>query len=155
MPLTFINFDDGSGVMDGIISSEVLENCHNLLKEGSILSLKGSVEVDDYRSNDLGALMFRMRVKEVKSIDEELSKKTKEILMDATKSDSITLDDFSEKLELIENIFWKEGTCGINLKVQTNESEAIIELGDEYKFKPTLENLFYLEEIFGKDVIQI
>ena len=155
MPLTFINFDDGSGVMDGIISSEVLENCHNLLKEGSILSLKGSVEVDDYRSNDLGALMFRMRVKEVKSIDEELSKKTKEILIDATKSDSITLDDFSEKLELIENIFWKEGTCGINLKVQTNESEAIIELGDEYKFKPTLENLFYLEEIFGKDVIQI
>ena len=155
MPLTFINFDDGSGVMDGIISSEVLENCHNLLKEGSILSLKGSVEVDDYRSNDLGALMFRMRVKEVKSIDEELSKKTKEILIDATKSDSITLDDVSEKLELIENIFWKEGTCGINLKVQTNESEAIIELGDEYKFKPTLENLFYLEEIFGKDVIQI
>ena len=155
MPLTFINFDDGSGVMDGIISSEVLENCHNLLKEGSILSLKGSVEVDDYRSNDLGALMFRMRVKEVKSIDEELSKKTKEILIDTMKSDSITLDDFSEKLELIENIFWKEGTCGINLKVQTNESEAIIELGDEYKFKPTLENLFYLEEIFGKDVIQI
>jgi len=155
MPLTFINFDDGSGIMDGIISSEVLENCHNLLKEGSILSLKGSVEVDDYRSNDLGALMFRMRVKEVKSIDEELSKKTKEILIDTMKSDSITLDDFSEKLELIENIFWKEGTCGINLKVQTNESEAIIELGDEYKFKPTLENLFYLEEIFGKDVIQI
>ena len=155
MPLTFINFDDGSGVMDGIISSEVLENCHNLLKEGSILSLKGSVEVDDYRSNDLGALMFRMRVKEVKSIDEELSKKTKEILIDTMKSDWITLDDFSEKLELIENIFWKEGTCGINLKVQTNESEAIIELGDEYKFKPTLENLFYLEEIFGKDVIQI
>ena len=155
MPLTFINFDDGSGVMDGIISSEVLENCHNLLKEGSILSLKGSVEVDDYRSNDLGALMFRMRVKEVKSIDEELSKKTKEILIDTMKSDSITLDDFSEKLELIENLFWKEGTCGINLKVQTNESEAIIELGDEYKFKPTLENLFYLEEIFGKDVIQI
>ena len=155
MPLTFINFDDGSGIMDGIISSEVLENCHNLLKEGSILSLKGSVEVDDYRSNDLGALMFRMRVKEVKSIDEELSKKTKEILIDTMKSDSITLDDFSEKLELIENIFWKEGTCGINLKVQTNESEAIIELGDEYKFKPTLENLFYLEEIFGKGVVQI
>ena len=62
MPLTFINFDDGSGIMDGIISSEVLENCHNLLKEGSILSLKGSVEVDEYRSNALGALMFRMRV---------------------------------------------------------------------------------------------
>ena len=35
-PLTFINFDDGSGTMDGIVSSDVLENCHdlNLLVQG-------------------------------------------------------------------------------------------------------------------------
>ena len=55
-PLTFINFDDGSGTMDGIIPSEILENCHNILKEGEILVLKGTVEVDDYRTNDLGQL---------------------------------------------------------------------------------------------------
>jgi hypothetical protein len=41
------------------------------------------------------------------------------------------------------------------LKVQTKESEAIIQLGKEYSFNPTLENLFYLEDIFGKNVIQI
>ena len=49
-PLTFINFDDGSGIMDGIVSSEVLEKCHNILKEGAILSLKGTIEVDDYKT---------------------------------------------------------------------------------------------------------
>ena len=38
---------------------------------------------------------------------------------------------------------------------KTKESEAIIELGKEYRFDPTLENLFYLEDIFGKNVIQI
>tara|TARA_B100000965_G_scaffold263540_1_gene222458 strand:- start:878 stop:4315 length:3438 start_codon:yes stop_codon:yes gene_type:complete len=154
-PLTFINFDDGTGVMDGIVSSEVLENCHNLLKEGSILSLKGIIEVDDYKTNDIGALMFRMRVKEVESIDNELIKKTNKILIDAEKSDLLSLDEISEKLELIDEEFWRNGECSINLKVQTKESEAIIELGKEYSFDPTLENLFYLEDIFGKNVIQI
>ncbi|MDC0406550.1 DNA polymerase III subunit alpha, partial [Gammaproteobacteria bacterium] len=36
-PLTFINFDDGTGVMDGVVPSEVLDNCHTILKEGQIL----------------------------------------------------------------------------------------------------------------------
>ena len=29
-PLTFINFDDGTGVMDGVVPSEVLEECHEI-----------------------------------------------------------------------------------------------------------------------------
>ena len=154
-PLTFINFDDGTGIMDGIVSSEVLDNCHNLLKEGSILSLKGIIEVDDYKTNDIGALMFRMRIKEVQSIDDELVKKTNEILIDLQKSDILSLENMAEKLELIDSEFWNDGACSINLKVQTDESEAIIKLGKEYNFNPTLENLFYLEDILGKNVIQL
>ena len=61
----------------------------------------------------------------------------------------------AEKLELIDDDFWSNGECNINLKVQTKESEAIIELGKEYSFNPPLKNLFYLEDIFGKNVIQI
>ena len=71
-PLTFINFDDGTGVMDGVVPSEVLEECHEILKDGKILVVKGAVEIDDYRSKEIGDAMFRMRVKEVKSLDQEL-----------------------------------------------------------------------------------
>ena len=154
-PLTFINFDDGTGIMDGIVSSEVLENCHSFLKEGSILCLKGSVEVDDYRTNDIGALMFRMRVKEVTTIDSEFIKKINSIEIDLSKSDLLSLDNFGEKLEHIDSKFWSEGSCEINLKVQTNKSEAIIELGNRYKFVPNIENLFYLEDLFGKDSLKV
>ena len=76
-PLTFINFNDGTGSMDGIVSSETLESSHNILKEGEILSLRGTVEVDDYRTGDLGSLMFRMRVKEIHTINYVLNKKVK------------------------------------------------------------------------------
>ena len=154
-PLTFINFDDGSGTMDGIVSSDVLENCHNLLKEGSILNLKGNVEVDDYRTNDLGSLMFRMRVKEVSAIDHELDKKVNEVLININNSEAFSLEEFSKILDSVEKSFWNNGSCRLNVKVSSESSEAIIDIGDNFKFNPTLENLFYLEDLFGKNILEI
>ena len=154
-PLTFINFDDGSGTMDGIVSSDVLENCHNLLKEGSILNLKGNVEVDDYRTNDLGSLMFRMRVKEVSAIDHELDKKVNEVLININNSEAFSLEEFSKILDSVDKSFWNNGSCRLNVKVSSESSEAIIDIGDNFKFNPTLENLFYLEDLFGKNILEI
>ena len=154
-PLTFINFDDGTGTMDGIVASDVLENCHNFLKEGEILNLKGTVEVDDYRTNDLGSLMFRMRVKEISLLDTELDKKVSEVLINIVDSQAISLQEFSRLLDTIDKSFWENGNCRLNVKVSSDKSEAIVDIGDNFKFNPTLENLFYLEDIFGKNILEI
>ena len=154
-PLTFINFNDGTGTMDGIVSSEILENCHDILKEGKILSLKGTVEVDDYRTGDLGGLMFRMRVKEILTVDSELDKRIKEITIDINNSKAISLNKFSEYLDAFNKDFWTDGSCRLNVRVTSDKSEAIIDIGDQYKFKPSLENFFLLEDIFGKNIIEI
>ena len=154
-PLTFINFNDGTGTMDGIVSSEVLENCHYILKEGKILSLKGTVEVDDYRTEDLGGLMFRMRVKEILTVDSELDKRIKEITIDINNSKAISLNKFSEYLDAFNKDFWTDGSCRLNVRVTSDKSEAIIDIGDQYKFKPSLENFFILEDVFGKNIIEI
>ena len=94
-PLTFINFDDGTGVMDGVVTGDTLESCHSILKEGQMLVLKGTIELDDYKSKELGDSMFRMRVKEVHSLDSELNKKVKEITINIEKSDLMSLDAVS------------------------------------------------------------
>lgn len=154
-PLTFINFDDGTGVMDGIISSEVIEECHEILKDGNILVVKGAVEIDDYRSKEIGDAMFRMRVKEVKSLDSELSKKIQEITLNMEKSDLFTLEELSGRLEKLNKDLWKTSGCNLNVKVITNDSEAIIDLGDKFKFEPTLSNLSLLDETFGKNALEI
>ena len=154
-PLTFINFNDGTGTMDGIVSSEVLENCHYILKEGKILSLKGTIEVDDYRTEDLGGLMFRMRVKEILTVDSELDKRIKEITIDINNSKAISLNKFSEYLDAFNKDFWTDGSCRLNVRVTSDKSEAIIDIGDQYKFKPSLENFFILEDVFGKNIIEI
>ena len=154
-PLTFINFNDGTGTMDGIVSSEVLENCHYILKEGKILSLKGTIEVDDYRTEDLGGLMFRMRVREILTVDSELDKRIKEITIDINNSKAISLNKFSEYLDTFNKDFWTDGSCRLNVRVTSDKSEAIIDIGDQYKFKPSLENFFILEDVFGKNIIEI
>ena len=154
-PLTFINFNDGTGSMDGIVSSETLESCHNILKEGEILSLKGTVEVDDYRTGDLGSLMFRMRVKEVLTVDSILNKRVKEVTIDINSSNASSLTKFSEYLDAFDKDFWKNGSCRLNVRVTSEQSEAIIEIGDEFKFTPSLESFFSLEDVFGKDIVEI
>ena len=51
-PITYVNFEDEGGSMDGIILSKLYEERYEIIKEGKILRFSGSVEVDDYRSND-------------------------------------------------------------------------------------------------------
>ena len=154
-PLTFINFNDGTGSMDGIVSSETLESSHNILKEGEILSLRGTVEVDDYRTGDLGSLMFRMRVKEILTINYVLNKNVKDVIIDINNSNANSLVKFSEYLETFDKDFWKDGSCRLNVRVISDQSEAIIDIGDKFKFTPSLESFFLLEDVFGKDIVEI
>ena len=154
-PLTFINFDDGTGIMDGIISSDVHEKCHSVLKEGKIIIIKGLVEIDDYRSKEVGNAMYRMRVKDIEELDDALNKNIKKIVIEMKNSNALTLNEMSEKIEQIEKDFWIDGNCKINIKVNANNSEALIELGQSYLFRPTLANLNFLEDIFGKESIEV
>jgi hypothetical protein len=58
------------------------------------------------------------------------------------------------KLDSINKEFGLDGSCSLNVKVMSEQSEAIIDLGDDYKFSPSLNNLSYLEEIFGKNILE-
>ena len=96
-----------------------------------------------------------MRIKEIHTLDHELDKKVKEIVIDIKNSKAISLTDFSDHLDNIDKGFWIDGSCRLNVRVTSDKSEAIIDIGDKFKFIPSLENLFLLEDIFGKNIIEI
>ena len=99
--------------------------------------------------------MFRMRVKEVSAIDHELDKKVNEVLININNSEAFSLEEFSKILDSVDKSFWNNGSCRLNVKVSSESSEAIIDIGDNFRFNPTLENLFYLEDLFGKNILEI
>ena len=153
-PITFVNFDDESGSMDGIILSELYEEKYGIIKEGTILRFYGSVEVDDYRSRETNSTMYRMRVKNINAVESDLvdSKKDLLIICDTVNGDS--LQEIKLKLNKIDSDFWG-GESKVKLKILKDSTEALISLNDNFMIDLNSENLDNLRSIFGDNKIKL
>ena len=153
-PITFVNFDDETGSMDGIILSELYEKKYGIIKEDTILRFYGSVEVDDYRSRETNSTMYRMRVKNINAVESDLvdSKKDLLIICDTVSGDS--LQEIKLKLNKIDPDFWG-GESKVKLKILKDSTEALISLNDNFMIDLNSENLDNLRSIFGDNKIKL
>ena len=153
-PVTFVNFDDESGSMDGIILSDLYEEKYGIIKEDAILRLSGSIDVDDYRSRETNSTMYRMRVKNINPVESALvdSKKDLLIICDTTKGDS--LQEIKLRLNKIDSDFWG-GESKVKLKILKDSTEALISLNDNFMIDLNTENLDNLRSIFGDNKIKL
>jgi hypothetical protein len=141
--------------MEGIVSTDVLEKNHLLLKTNSILVFAGSVEKDDYRSKELNRKMFKMKVGSVTSLEGQMSQGNKVMLIDARELTNDSIKGAITDLKGLNGGFWQSGHCKVHLKISHQGSEAIIELGNEYQLIPSAENIKLLKGLFGDETITI
>ena len=153
--VAFISFDDGTGTMEGIVSTDVLEKNHLLLKTNSILVFAGSVEKDDYRSKELNRKMYKMKVGSVTSLENQMSQGNKIMLIDARELTNDFIQGAISNLKSLNGGFWQPGYCTVHLKISHKGSEAIIELGNEYQLIPSPDNIKLLKGLFGDGTITI
>jgi len=153
--IAFIGFDDGTGTMEGTVSTDVLEKYHLLLNTNSILIFAGSVEIDDYKSKELNRRMYKMKVASVTSLESQMSQGNKSIMIDVRKLPNDSIQSNMSNLKNLNGDFWKHGNCKIHLKILHENSEAIIELGDEFKLMPSSENIKILKDMFGDEAIKL
>ena len=153
--IAFISFDDGTGTMEGTISTDILERHHLLLKTNSILIFAGSIEIDDYKSKELNRRMYKMKVGSVTSLESQMSQGNKSILIDVRNLPNDSIQSNMANLKSLNGDFWKHGNCKIHLKILHDNSEAIIELGDEFKLMPSPENIKILKDMFGDQAIKL
>ena len=126
-PITFVNFDDETGSMDGIILSELYEEKYGLIKEGKILSFSGSIESDDYRSRETNSKMYRMRVKDLKAVESIIVDSKKDLLIICDTDNGDSLQEIKLQLKKIDSDFWG-GESKVKLKILKDNAEAIISL---------------------------
>jgi hypothetical protein len=79
----------------------------------------------------------------------------KSIMIDATELPNDSIQSNMSNLKNLNGNFWKHGNCKIHLKVMHNDSEAIIELGNEFKLLPSNENIKLLKDMFGDEKIKL
>ena len=153
--IAFISFDDGTGTMEGTISTDVLERHHLLLKTNSILIFAGAIEIDDYKSKELNRKMYKMKVGSVTSLESQMSQGNNFIMIDARNLPNDFIQSNMTNLKNLNGDFWKHGSCKIHIKILHEDSEAIIELGDEFKLLPSSENIKILKDMFGDEAIKL
>ena len=153
-PITFLNFDDESGSMDGIILSDLYEEKYGIIKEDTILRFYGSVEVDDYRSRETNSTMYRMRVKSINAVEGDLVDSKKDLLIICDTFNGDSLQEIKLKLNKIDSDFWG-GESKVKLKILKNSTEVLISLNDNFMIDLNSENLDNLRSIFGDDKIKL
>ena len=153
-PITFVNFDDESGSMDGIILSELYEEKYGIIKEGKILSFSGSIESDDYRSRETNSKMYRMRVKDLKAVESIIVDSKKDLLIICNTDNGDSLQEIKLQLKKIDSDFWG-GESKVKLKILKDNAEAIISLNDSFMIDLNSENLDNLRSIFGDEKIKL
>ena len=153
-PITFLNFDDESGSMDGIILSELYEEKYGIIKEDAILRFYGSIEVDDYRSRETNSTMYRMRVKNINAVETDLVDSKKDLLIICDTANGDSLQEIKLKLNKINSDFWG-GESKVKLKILRDNAEALISLNDNFMIDLNSENLDNLRSIFGDNKIKL
>ena len=153
-PITFLNFDDESGSMDGIILSELYEAKYGIIKEDTILRFYGSIEVDDYRSRETNSTMYRMRVKNINAVESDLVDSKKDLLIICDTANGDSLQEIKLKLNKIDSDFWG-GESKVKLKILKDNAEALISLNDNFMIDLNSENLDNLRSIFGDNKIKL
>ena len=153
-PIMFVNFDDESGSMDGIILSDLYEEKYEIIKEDAILRFTGTVEIDDYRSKETNIIMYRMRVKNIYAVESALVDSKKDLFIICNSDMGDSLKDIKFKLNQIDAGFWG-GDSKVKLKIIKDNTEALISLNKDFKIDLSSENLDNLRGIFGDNNIKL
>ena len=98
--------------------------------------------------------MFSMRVRDVNTPQEALSKNSKSIYILCDSSPN-GLAFVQEKLSSIDNNFWVNGTSQIKLQIKNENVETSIRLDDKFKMNISPNSLSYIKELFGEENILI
>jgi hypothetical protein len=96
-----------------------------------------------------------MKVGSVTSLESQMSQGNKSIMIDARSLPNDSIQTHMTSLKNLNGDFWKHGNCKIHLKILHEDSEAIIELGDNFKLMPSSENIKILKDMFGDEAIKL
>ena len=133
--------DDGSAILEGIIFGERRDDFRDLLKNNSLLFLKGRLRLDSF------ADLWQFVVEEAVSVDSIINKKAKTLLI---KCDSKF--NPSRLKEILKT--HTPGSCEIQLNYETDINFTKLKLGDDWTVSPTKELRADLTEELGSKNFQ-
>ena len=143
----FVNFDDGSGSMDAVITNDLIQSHHEIIKKNNILIFAGEISIDDYRSKEVGKVQFKMNVKRLHTLD-GIYKSVQGISLHITEDQLPELESGMETLKKLNGALWESGECTLEIKLSFKDKETSISLGENFRFHPNQDNIASIKHAF-------
>ncbi|MCC5792687.1 MAG: DNA polymerase III subunit alpha [Legionellaceae bacterium] len=137
--LAIVSVDDGSGRLDIVVFSEILEQAQELLHNGEILVIEGELSADDYSGG------IRMTASGFYSLPMARSRFAQCLRLDFKHEDAALLPRMKAILQA------SPGDCPVKIAYDNKSARAELSLGKEWLVHPDDNLLQHLRDLLGDE----
>ena len=144
--MAFVVLDDRSARIELSVFPDLYQSHRDLLVKDRLLVIEGSVSPDDYSGG------YRMSADRILDLDQARAAYAKRLV--------IGLDARSLQNGMVHQLVqtltpFRDGTCPVTIDYRNEGACAQLVLGQEWRMRPTEELLHRLEELAGRDNVQL
>jgi DNA polymerase-3 subunit alpha len=144
--IAFVTLDDRTGRLEVAVFSEAYQHYRDLLAKDRLIVVEGEVSVDDYSGG------IKMSARKIYDIDHAREAFAKRLVLSVEQNR--TGNGFIGELARVLTPY-REGHCPVQVDYQHPKARARIQLGSEWRVRPTDELLRRLGELAGKGRVRV
>ena len=144
--MAIVTLDDRTGRLELAVFSEAYHHYRDMLAKDRLIVVEGEVSVDDYTGG------MKMSARKIYDIDHAREAFAKRLVLKV--DEQKTANGFIKSLVGVLTPF-REGYCPVWVDYQRADASAQIQLGQEWRVRPTDELIRRLDELAGADRVQV
>jgi DNA polymerase-3 subunit alpha len=144
--IAFITLDDRTGRLELAVFSEAYNHYRDLIAKDRLLVVEGEVSVDDYTGG------LKMSANKIYDIDHAREAFARQLVLkvDQKKAGNGFIRELAEVLGP-----YREGHCPVRVDYLRADAQAQIQLGAEWRVRPTDELIRRLDDLTGRDRVRV
>jgi len=144
----FATLDDRTGRLEVAAFSKTYEKYRDLLLKDELLIVEGALSIDDYTGG------LRLTADGMYTFEQAREQFARGIVLQWKVDDSEGVKAFIEGLKEVLQPF-VGGNCPVQIKYNSNQAIALLQLGDEWRIHPTDELISRLKQSISTDLVTI
>jgi DNA polymerase-3 subunit alpha len=144
--IAFVTLDDRTGRLEVAVFSEAFNHYRDLLAKDRLIVVEGEASLDEYTGG------MKMSARKIYDIDHAREAFAKRLVLQVEQSRAG--NGFIGELAQVLSPY-REGHCPVQLDYQRPDACAQIQLGPEWRVRPTDELIRRLDELAGKDRVRV
>ena len=144
--IAFITLDDRTGRLELAVFSEAYNHYRDLIAKDRLLVVEGEVSVDDYTGG------LKMSANKIYDIDHAREAFARQLVLkvDEKKAGNGFIRELTQVLDP-----YREGHCPVQVDYQQASATAQIQLGANWRVRPTDELMRRLDELVGREQVRV